>query len=80
MTKLIDLKYQNEKQMVKMIVALLKTCKGMEFDGHKAQVHFMETWGIYADHHIFVQIMDIMSRSNETTCTQGWGDTKYLIN
>ena len=70
---------QTDKQLFVMIKALFLACKDREFDGIQAARHFSETFGIYADHHIFTEIMDSMTRTGQARCTQGWGNTRYYI-
>jgi hypothetical protein len=52
---------------------------GREFDGIKARHWFNERYGMDIDHHVFTDVMDGMTRTNEAVCTQPWGYTKYRI-
>lgn len=68
-----------EPKSKKLIKTLLETCKGMEFDGIQAMRYFNETWGIHADHHVYTDLMDSMTRTGQAECSQGWGNTRYVI-
>jgi len=79
MNRMKILDNQDSKQLYDLIAALLQTLSGIELDGFTAARHFMTTWGIYADHHLYTEVMDSMTRHGKARCTQGWGTTKYII-
>jgi hypothetical protein len=68
---------EKERSLAKL---LLSSQKGMEFTGMTARQFFTANFGVNIDHHVYTDIMDEMTRYNDAICTQGWGDTRYLIN
>jgi len=76
----LSVKEQNQQQAVDLIKLLLRTRKGCEYDGIQAMRFFIEMWGIYADHHVYTEIMDDMTRNSKATITQGWGNVRFRIN
>jgi hypothetical protein len=70
---------QTIEQKIAMIKAIMSTLTGKEFNGYEARQYFNDVFGIDNDHHLYTEVMDVMTRTGRAVCTQGWGDTRYLI-
>lgn len=70
---------QTDKQLVSLLTTLMETRRGCVYDGITAARFFNETWGIYADHHVYTSIMDQMTRYEKAVIVEPGGYTKFMI-
>lgn len=70
---------QSDSQFIVLVKTLLATQKGREFDGIQAANFIRDTYGIDTNWHSCVDVLEVMTRTKEATCTQAWGMSKYLI-
>lgn len=79
--KLIYDTYEDRKELELLTKHFLQTRKGEEHTGMSARSLYRRIYGIDIDHHVWVDTLDMMSRTDETE-RSGWGSdrsAKWLV-
>lgn len=80
MPKMSVEKDQDDKQLYLLCNRLIHNFQGQEMDGIQLSRKITEFYGLHIDYHVLSEVMDVMSKTGETTLTQGYGYCKYIIN